>query len=504
MQENRKIVRGKENIENIIKSQLNKEKESLREDIRGWEGKFLFMLLWVMNDFYGPASFKGATFYQVILCLKGILDTVLEYKISKISAPADDEFETTFKSFFDISLKYFGIAPLHKKLEITQSENVKEIVIENGKIKDLEDPKLYEAVGKWIDISSSDPEWVDWYFTNHPADRQKAGKFLKNEFEEVYGLELRDLINIDEYLGRVSDQRIKSISTVTIPQDMYLFLHIKRKRLFHEFSKNMSKDKAKGWIEVLEYIPWADLRKQPLVPLKANGKKIYTMMYWFFAPSNKFFDAWISPLMLGDTKTAGKMRQSYGRVFELYVDEKLKNAKVMGFKNHGGRKIKSSDSPEIRPYLDRLPKQTQGFQVDKILTKEDIAFVVSCKARDFAFQRKIGKRDFFIPLSETKEQISRNEEDLKEIYIEAECIAANPAIIKGDDIELKNQKYIVPILLTSRIEPLGVENVKGFFLEDEEIKKIPVTTIPEFINLLREPTLSTIDRVKYFRIDLMS
>lgn len=513
MQENRKIIRGKENIENIIKSQLKKEKESLREEIRGWEGKFLFMILWVMNSIYGPTSFKKISdtytrcnlpFYKVILCLKGILDTVLEYKISRIRAPTYDEFETISKTSFELFFKYSGIAPLHKKLETTQSENIDGIVIENGKIKDSEDPKLYEILGKWIDISSSDPEWNNWYSTNYPADRQKAGKFLEKEFKEVYGLEFQDLIKIDRYFGDVSDQEVKNISTTTIPKDAFPLLHIERKGLLRDFSEIMSEDKANKWIEVLEYRSWADLRKQPLIPLKANGKKIYTMMYWFFAPSNMFFSAWADPIMLSDSRTAGKMRQSYGRFFEVYVDEKLKNAKIMGLKNHGGRLIKSSDSPEIGPYLDRLPEQTKGFQVDKVLTKEDLAFVVSCKARDFAFQRKIGKRDFFFPLSETKEQISRNEKDLKEIYIEAECIATNPEIIKGDEIELKNQEYIVPILLTSRTEPLSIKDIKEYFLEDEEIKKIPVMTIPEFMNLLREPTTSIIDRVRYFRINLVS
>jgi len=58
MQENRKLIRGKENIENVIISQLKKEKESLRKEIRGWEGKFLFMTLWVMNYIYGHTSLK--------------------------------------------------------------------------------------------------------------------------------------------------------------------------------------------------------------------------------------------------------------------------------------------------------------------------------------------------------------------------------------------------------------------------------------------------------------
>lgn len=506
MQENRKIIRGRENIEDIIKSQLKKEKESLREEIRGWEGKFLFMTLWVMNYIYGPASFKKVSdtytrcnlpFYKVILCLKGILDTVLEYKISRIRAPTSDEFETIFKSSFELSFKYLGIAPLQKKLEITQSENIDGIVIENGKIKDLENPKLYEILGKWIDISSSDPEWSNWYLTNHPADRQKAGKFLEKEFKGVCGLEFQDLIKIDRYFWDVSDQEVKNISTTTIPNDTSLLLHIERKGLLRDFSEIMSEDKAKKWIEVLEYRPWADLRKQPLIPLKANGKKIYAMMYWFFAPSNMFFSAWADPIMLSGIKTAGKMRQSYGRFFEVYVDEKLRNAKIKNLKNLGGRLIKSSDFPEIRPWLESLPeKQTEAFQVDKILTKEDLGFVVSCKARDFAFQRKIGGRNFFFPLSEIKGQISQNKDDLKEIYLEAECIAANPNV--GGWIGLKKQKYIFPILLTSRIEPLGVKDVKGYFLGDEEIKKTLVVTITEFINLLSEPTMSIINRAKYF------
>ncbi|MCW3129996.1 MAG: hypothetical protein N2V75_07870 [Methanophagales archaeon] len=507
MQENKKIIRGRENIENIIKSQLKKEKESLREEIRGWEGKFLFMTLWVMNYIYGPSSFRrineayatcDLTFYRVILCLKGILDTILEYKISRVKVPTPEEFKRVFELFFKVSLKYFGIAPLNRKLEITQSEDVKKIIIENGKIKDLEDPKLYKILGKWIDRSSSDPEWFNWYFTYYPADRNKAGKFLKKEFKETYDLELQDLVGIDRYFEQVSKQHIDNLPTVSLPKNIP-FLYIERKKLLKDFSKNIGKYKAKKWIEVLEYKAWGDFRKCPLIPLKSNGKRIYTLIYWIFTPSNAFFDAWTSSLMLGDTQTAGKMRQSYGKVFQLYVDEKLKNSKIMGLRNLGGRLIKSSDFPEIQPWLDKLPKQREAFQVDKILTKEDLCFIVSCKARDFAFQRKIGERNFFFPLSEIKRQISQNEGDLKEIYIEAGCIAVNPKV--RDWIGLKKQKYIVPILLTSRMEPLGIKDVKVYFLEDEEIKKVPVITIKELINLLKEPSSNNIlGRVKYFRL----
>lgn len=503
MQENRKLIRGKENIENVIISQLKKEKESLRKEIRGWEGKFLFMTLWVMNYIYGHISFKrvneaytacNLTSYRVVLCLKGILDTILEFKISRIKAPVAEEFERVFKSFFNVSRRYFGIAPLHRKLEITQSEDIQKIIIENGEIKDLEDPKLYEILGKWIDKSSSDPEWTNWYSTHYPADRHKAGKFLEKEFKEMYGLELQDLEIIYKYFEQVSKQCIYSLSTISLP-----FIHIERKKLFKDLSKIIGKYKAKKWIEVIEYRPWGDFRKRPLISLKSNGKRIYALIYWIFTPSNAFFEAWTCSLMLGGAKTAGKMRQSYGKVFQLYVDEKLKNAEIMGLKNHGGRLIKASDFPEIRPWLDRLPKQTEAFQVDKILTKEDLCFVVSCKARDFAFQRKIMGRNFFFPLSEMKEQITQNEEDLNEIYVEAECIAVNPKII--DWIGLKKPKYVVPILLTSRIEPLGIKDVKEYFLKNEEIKKVPVITITELINLLKEP-YTILD--KYFSTNLSS
>lgn len=506
MQGNRKIIRGRENIEDIIQSQLRKEKESLRAEIKSWEGKFLFMILWVMNYTYGPASFKNVgdaytrcnlSFYKVILCLKGIFDTVLEYKISKIRAPTDDEFEAIFKSFFEVSFKYFGLAPLYEKLETTQGENIGEIIIEDGEIKDIEDPMLYEVLGKWINISSSDPEWGQWYFTNNPEELQQAGKSLEKEFKDRYWLEFNDLKVIGEYFEQVSNRHLNDISTMIMPDGIFPFLYIERGILLKNLSMAVGKERAEKWIEVLEYKPFGDFRKCPLIPLKWNGKKIYALIYWIFTPSNAFFDAWTSPLMLGNTKTAGKMGQSYGDAFELYVDEKLRNANIKNLKNLGKRKIKSSNFPGIKPCLDRLPKQKEGFEVDRILIKEDLCFIISCKARDFAFQRKIRGRNFFFPLSEINRQISQNEMDLKEICIESECIAVNPKVRNG--IGLKKQKYIVPVLLTSRVEPLGTKDVKEYFLKDEELKRIPVITVTELIKLLEEPSNDLLDRVKCFR-----
>jgi len=509
MQEDKKIIAGKENIENRIECQLKKKKELLREEIRGREENFLFMNLWIMNHIYGPTSFTkigdaytrcNLPFYKVLFCMKGILDTVLEYGISEIKIPTD-KFEKIFDSSLEISIRYFEIASLYEKLKIIQSENIEKIAIENGKINDLKDPRLYEIFDKWAENSNIDPEWINWYFTNYPTDRQKAGKFLEKEFKEKYEMEIQDLIKIDSYFEQVSKQHIERSSTLATLKNPVKFLHIERKILLEYFP--MDKDVGEKWIGVLEYKPWGDFRKSPLIPLKFNEKKIYTLMQWIFTPSNLFFDAWVTPFMLGNTKVAGKMRQSYGKCFQLFIDQKLKNANIKNLEALGGRLVKFSDFPEIRTNLTELNKQTEGFQVDMILTKEDLAFIVSCKARDFTFQRKIVGRNFFVPFSEINQIIIQGKEDLKEIYVEAECIAVNPKIREW--IGLRKQKYIVPVLLTSRTEPLGVKDVKEYFLNDEKIKKSLIITISEFINLLQESNyIDILNKIQYFRVALKS
>lgn len=130
----------------------------------------------------------------------------------------------------------------------------------------------------------------------------------------------------------ISKPHLEAIEGASIAIGIDKLIHVEKKNLIGEISRVLEKHKTQEWIKLLEYKPGSDLRKHPFIPIRFKNAKIYTIMFWLFAPLSSFFDAWVSPLMIDPKcKTAGKIGQIYGKAFEGYVNAKLEKLYVFSW-----------------------------------------------------------------------------------------------------------------------------------------------------------------------------
>jgi len=261
-------------------------------------------------------------------------------------------------------------------------------------------------------------------------------------------------------------------------------LYIKRKKLEKKFSKHMTQRDTQEWLRLLEYRPERDLLKSPLIPVKVGGIKAYTLMTWVFTPSNHFWSAWTTDLLLEHPKLSvhGKWADQYGKTFQRYVDFKLVECKLPTT-NLGSRKVSAKAYPEIKLWLNKLQRK-EGFEVDRLVECGDVLFVVSCKARDYLYDRKVTKRDLFFPKEEFERRVEQNLQEMNTICIVANCIASCNKIRK--ELQLFANRF-VPVLLTSMREPLSVSEVRSYYTKRRGVKlpKAHIVTIPQFIDIIK-------------------
>jgi len=87
-----------------------------------------------------------------------------------------------------------------------------------------------------------------------------------------------------------------------------------------------------------------------------------------------------------------------------------------------------------------------------------------------------------MPASKIRETISKNIAALKEISIEGECIASMDSIRQRLGIKVKK---VLPILVTSRKEPLGSPLLRRYLEEREAIPGVPTVTVEELREFIR-------------------
>lgn len=484
------IVHGEKKVEELIKKELSYEIDKFRKRIKGKESKSLFVLLQSLNYLVGERLSTerdglvdkiDPTIYRLFVSFRAMVDILLQSRISTVQMVSNNE----FLNIFSILGEHLRIGLLSHMLYIQKKYPVSNVKIEAGLIvESREEPsELYEAFQSWVDIAGLDANWINWYFSRFREKRAKVGSLLRKEFKKTYGIELDDLTNISEYFKGVSEEHVKETkwSVSTTP-----FLFIKRKKIKKEFSKHMTQRDTQKWLRLLVYRPGKDLYKSPLIPLKFRGQKIYSLMTWVFTPSNHFWGAWITDMLLDHLQLSsrGKWAEQYGKAFQSYVDEMLNESKLP-ITNLGSRKILLCDHPEIKSWLDKLSKK-EGFEIDRLIKYRDILFVVSCKARDFLYDRKVVRRGVFFPKVELQQRLMQNLEDMKEVYLIADCLKSCDKMRKR--LNLSADKF-APVLLTSMREPLSSPEVRSYYSKTNEKQVLPnvyILTTSQFIGHIKE------------------
>ena len=483
------FVRGEKKVRETIKKQLDSEKEKFTKTAKKREAKFLFVILESLNYLVGGKLLVeqdgwidriDIPTYQLILSLRAMLDIILRRRVSAVQMVSKEE----FLEILLILKEHLRIGVLSHMLYIQDTSPVREIKIEDDVIAELQDEDsiaFYQALESWVTVAGVDSNWINWYFGRFQEKRAKVGILLRKGFKKIYGLELLNLKNISEYFRGVSEDHLKTMkwSVESIP-----FLYVKRKTLQRDFSKYMDRSDTREWFGLLEYRPGRDLLKAPLIPVNVRGVKAYTLMTWVFTPSNHFWAAWITDLLLENPKLSarGKWADQYGRAFQSYLDEKLVESKLP-ITNLGSRKISVLNYPDIQPWLSKLQRKA-GFEVDRLIRCYDTVYVVSCKARDFLYDRKVTRRDLFFPKKELERRVKQNLKDMTEIRIEASCIESCLEMRKA--FQLMGVR-ITPILLTSMREPLSIPEVRSYYSKRRGVKfpEVHILTIQQFIELIK-------------------
>ena len=138
------------------------------------------------------------------------------------------------------------------------------------------------------------------------------------------------------------------------------------------------------------------------------------------------------------------------------------------------------------PWLNKLP-QKEGFEVDRLIKCDNVLFVISCKATDFLYDRKVVRRDIFFPRMELEQRATKNLQDMAEIHIIADCIQSCDEMRKK--LNLSAGKF-VSVLLTSMREPLSCPEVRSYYSTRRRVKlpETHILAIPELIDMIRMHT----------------
>lgn len=491
------VIQGKSEVQQAIAELFGRAKADFLSNIAGSEAKALYVALWSMNYVCGPLAFshKAEAFtsitpllFHLLATLRRAIDVLLEEGVSTIEGvgPEGDEFWNIWQLLVSHNALH------HRRLlEIQNRDGSDKIAIENGEVTDLcIDAELHQAAQPWMNTLTQEQDWTEWYYTHHPTHRYEAGKLLEAEFSAEYGLEFSDLINIDMLLQRLCEMHLERLR-----QGYYAgatpLCSFSSPELMDFLTKKLDQVQAQKWLYELEYRPGKAMMKSPLLRVKYEAHDIYIIPLWVFTPGNLFFHPWVSDLLEDPSKSRalGRWSQGYGKIFEAYLDEKLRGSGYAKA-NRGKQQIGRKEFPEIEPWLESLPKKgrskgrrKEAFEIDRVIELERVAFVVSCKARDFLFFSKFLKRDLLLADDELRSRMLQNLSDINEIYVETECVAQNQRV--AEYLCLRG-KILVPVLITSMVEPLSFPEIKSYLSRTYSVASVPLLTVAQFAEVLRK------------------
>lgn len=479
------VVKGREKIQQTIEEMLADAKNKLMQRMASSEAKFLFVILESMSYYFGSTlisrmrgdyAYLDLDSFRAVQCLKALLDAVIETGFVRVQACESHEFTEILEAL----PQYFDIAYYSRLLKIQLNWGSDVALIEQGKITDLNGDEFYGAIRPWVNSASSDPDWMNWYFAHYPAHRNQAYQTLRSEFLKKGGLDLNDLTAISDHLENVCKGHVEKVGAAHHSTKRWPLLWIKMKRLRRIFAKHMDEARASRWLRELQYKPGQSIYKRPLIRLKKCGKDIVVIPFWVFYPSNWFWGSRITTVMDESRRSAawGTWSRGYGLAFEKYLDDVLKH-EVPNVINMGKRRFNVAEYPEIQA-CSGMQRKTE-FEVDRVLAKDGVVFVVSCKARDFLFDNKLLLRDLFFPAEEIERRVDANIEHLNEVSYEAKCLESNSRISLS--MGLRSTK-VIPVVVTSHPEPLSVSGVRDYFLRIRNFPDVQMLTVSAFAKFL--------------------
>jgi hypothetical protein len=448
------------------------------------------------------------------------LDPLLRLTHGTIRAPNVESFKTIWERLIVI---HHAIREIHfwRCVQETHRLVPMQFVIADGdRLLDPEQPEFYVALTEVMTKLGADLGWRKWFTEQIHHPRWGQIEPLYNQaFQQYYELQASDFVTLEAYFRSVAQSHSERVTLLQIPQlesnklnidlpmgfpqAMNIVLGILqgampaekiprftplalREQVLADLQSKMrnGKEKAQKWLEVFEYHPGRDILRHPIIPLIENGQRIYALLPWAFYPAQICGEQWDGELFFKlrkpQNKWAKTIGQWYGDGFRKYVVETLRAIGIVDLFIE--RRISRTEfGDQLAPWLKRLSKinnkvHKNEFRPDIILQKGDMALVISCKAEDLYFDYWLLHNYLSMPASKIRETIEKNISALKEVSVWGECIASTESIQQHLGICAKR---VLPILVTSRKEPVGSPALRRYLAQREAIPAVPAVTVDE-------------------------
>lgn len=389
-------------------------------------------------------------------------------------------------------------------------------VYDQGTYFDKNDADFVNAVGEFKVVL--DRDWLAWFGAKMREHKARLEVVLDRSLNTAYGFSLGELDAVSACLAGLSMSHRKILKEAGV-DGLSGSAHIQYVlSLLHSFScvtdsakprppftfvigegdlSNAleaclgNKKKAQEWIDRLTYDPAEpDLFCSPFLRLVDwNNRVVYCVANWLFEPTPMVMESWVGKFMVEFPRDSAALAHSqlYGTLFEDYVHSRFRDA---GVTNIQTRVVtKAADHAELGPFLSKL-KQLKGrpknnpdqFEVDHVIDVGPVGLLVSCKASDFAFDRRYAKGGFFYPFDLLRNTIDRDCTAAKEVEIEVEAVEAIPALKARLGL---TGKPVRAAIVTTRPSPCGFPAVQRYLARQGSCPEVAVISCDQ-VNILTE------------------
>lgn len=456
------------------------------------------------------------------------LDPLLRLSGGIVKAPRVESFKAVSKRLILIIDAIDKVQFWRRAQEVHRVEPMEFVIADGDRLLDPEQPEFYAALSEVMAKLGPDLTWRKYFTEQILLPRLcEEQPLYEQAFRQYYRLEASDFATLKAYFQNVAQNHSEKVASLQIPPLDSNRLDISVSQGFREainivfgilqgmmpveepprftplaFREHVladlqsqmhdEKDKAEKWLEALEYHPGIDILRHPLIPLTEGNRQVYALFPWALYPAQICGEQWDGELFLLQkprSEWAETIGEWYGNGFRDYVVKMLQETGVVDLSREQEISV-AEFGDELSTWLNQLPqlpnKRKGGFSIDIVFQKEEATLLVSCKAPDLYFDYWLLRNYLFMPAKVIRDAIKTDIAHLKEISIEGECIASMEAIRQRLGIQVKR---ILPILVTSRKEPLGSPILRTYLAQREAIPTVPSVTVDE----LREFIISGFD-----------
>jgi len=467
------IIKGPSTISEIASQFIRRLEKKIREEIRGREAEFVHITIFFTSIIAGILELRRTwtwrSVHGIIEVMNSILtEEVLPLKTIKQLKFKNDMIPNSLLLLVDLGFKLAD----WKLLKELADENLVEVVkiksnFEFEIISNIS-AKEKKLIKYYANCVASDKEyeeynsWIRWMSPRIFQHKRFVKKFRK-DFMKLY---------------KVWPEHIAKAITFFEDWVKNRNIEIEKNHIIKALEHHVGYVIAKRLLDLLEFREGKDVRLSPLIPVKDNK---YWIARFVFEPIPLSFDLWIKhSLMHPKVKARGTYDELRGKLFELYVDERVR-----------------IEVPEAKNYKKLRGTWIRGeFEIDRVIVKDEYIFLISCKGGTTELPRAfVSKKLWIFPPKEIHKHIELNKEHAYYILAIAEYLTNNPSTLWKRGI--RKIRYIVPVIAYAQLQPLCLKELRDYYYK----KHVAFVSLRQLMELLKDPK-STIRKEKYLTLNM--